>query len=226
LAAIKSTAGTGINNTNQQAKISIKSINGATCSAPTDSPLGAVIDSGTLKASFSGNLSCNAALAPPVGTLPASGKFGFAQAGVVNRGYVRLTANDPAINFFPDVVSVHGIMVKGPLAGADVNGTLSQDPTIKDKTTGSPAYGAFTGVDVNPSDVAQIATSCASGNSTGSLMFNSGVGGLKGPVPVPTSISLTMIADGTSLLERAGLVSPPNMSVPGVPASGLSFSVF
>jgi hypothetical protein len=230
VATIKNTVtGAGLTNTlpptGQSDKISVKSINAPACSGPSFTAPGTAIDSASLKASIVGAESCNTSLPP---SFPPNGKLGFTQGvgTVKDGGYVRFSANDPTKNYFADVVSVHGIMVKGPLAGVDLDGTLSQDPTVKDKTVPAVQYGAFTGLDVNPFDSAMIGASCLSGTSSGNLLFNDNLSGGTKPVAVPTAITTTLVGDGSSLLDGAGLAPPADHTHPGVPAAGLTFSVY
>jgi len=220
--------GLGIDNTMQNTKISLKAVVGGegTCN------LGAgpiVPDVGSFKASLTGFASCNTALLPPPGGLPPNGKFGvsFAAGLVKAQAYTRIASTDGTYN--ADVVGAHGMFTKGPLAGADVDGTLYQNPTIKDKTVpgGAPPaaflgpFGAFLGVDVNGFDSGQIGASCLAGASAGIVFYNDGHGAtLAIPVPDPTAITMTLVGDGPSLLEAYGLVGGL------ADATGLTFSIY
>jgi hypothetical protein len=188
---------------------------------------GAAVTPGSLKASVAGQASCNTSLTPAPPALPASGKLGWtAAAGTLKeQGYIRFAASDPTVNYYQDEISVHGIMVKGALAGADVDGGLFQNPTVKDKTVGA-TFESFTGVDMNPVDGLLIGASCQAGTSAGALSFNNGLGGAKGPVAAPTAISLTMVGDGPSLLETTGALAGKLGACPCATAPGLTFSAF
>ncbi len=132
-----------------------------------------------------GFASCDTTLTPP--GLPPSGKIGFTQSGgtVKDQGYVRFASIDPTgSTYFQDVIGVHGLLTKGPFAGADIDGSLSQNPTVKDKTLPSGVspgalgnYDSFTGLDVNAFDSLEIGASCLSGTSAGNLLFNNGLSG-------------------------------------------------
>jgi hypothetical protein len=231
LAAIKTAAGTGITNTLQTSKISVKSLAtvAPTCNYSAGFGGGAVdgaaVVAGSLKSSISGQASCNTALIPAPPALPASGKIGWLAGIAKEQGYVRFAASDPTVNFYQDVVSLHGLMTKGALAGADIDGGVFQNPTVKDKTVGA-TFESFTGVDMNPVDGLIIGASCQAGASAGSLSFNNGLGGAKGPVAAPTAITSTMVGDGGSLLETTGALAGKIGACPCVTAPGLVFSAF
>jgi hypothetical protein len=214
------TTGLGLDNTSQNVKISMKAVTGGdgTCTVGTASP--AVPDPKSFKVAVTGFASCDvgatSAGLPPVGKL----QFSFGGGAVKLQAYARIASTDPVIGYASDVIGVHGFFAKGPLAGADVNGTLYQNPTIKDKSVG-PTFGAFpAGLDVNPFDSAIIGAGCVSGTSAGTLLFNDGGGASLVPaVQAPTTITQTLVGDGPSLLQGAGFVS-------GASASGLSFSIY
>jgi hypothetical protein len=236
VAGIKNTVtGAGLVNTlppvGQADKIGVKSVNAPTC-------VGAVagVDASSLKASIVGSASCDTSLTPP---FPPSGKLGFTQAGgtVKDAGYVRFASIDPTGSiYYQDVIGLHGIMTKGPIAGADIDGSLSQNPTVKDKTLPSGSlpgalgpYGSFTGYDVNAFDSLAIGGSCLAGSSSGILLLNDGSGAPcvapgKGCIAAPTAITTTLVADGPSLLEGTGLVTGAGGGT--TPAQGLVFSVY
>jgi hypothetical protein len=222
--------GLGLVNSETNVKISAKSVGAATCQPTGMLSAAGPIDPASFKASIVGNASCDTSLTPP--GLPPSGKFGFTQGvgTVKSGGYLRFASIDPTgAVYYADVVAVHGIMVKGPYAGTDVDGTLSQDPTVKDKTVPAVTYGPFVGYDVNPFDSLGIGASCLSGTSTGFLLGNDNHGATctlvgKGCVAIGTDIKTTLVGDGTSLLEPTGLVNGAGGGV--TPAQGLTFSVF
>lgn len=224
LASIKTDAGTGITNVLQNSKISVKSITGQTMTCSGLLAGDGAVDPGSLKSSIAGSASCDTSLTPP---FPPSGKIGWSAAGgtVKEQGYVRFAGSDPAINYYVDVINVHGLITKGAVAGADIDGGLFQNPTVKDKTTGA-TFGAFTGVDMNPADDLIIGASCQFGTSAGALSFNNGLGGAKGPVAAPTAITLTMVGNGLSNLESTGAVAGKIGACPCVQAPGLIFSVY
>ena len=231
LAGIKTPDGLGLNNTLKVVKIGIKSnlSNAMTCSG---APAAAgPVDAGTFKATLgngtTSEASCDTTLVSTA--LPPAGKVGWTQQTgvVVNQGYIRLSATDPTKNYYSDVVGVHGIMTKGPLAGVDVDATVWQNPTVKDKTL--PVAGSWVGVDTNAQDSFLIGASCQTGGSAGDLSFNNGLGGVKGPVAAPTNVTLTLVGDGLSFIDPIlPLVSPTPGKLgacPCVAASGLLFSV-
>jgi hypothetical protein len=224
--------GLGIVNTETNVKISAKSVGAATCATGGLLSTAGPIDSASFKASIVGFASCDTSLTPP--GLPPSGKFGFTQAAgtVKSGGYLRFASIDPTgAVYFSDVVAVHGMMVKGPYAGTDVDGTIFQNPTVKDKTVG-PAFGPFTGLDVNPFDSLTIGASCLSGTPAGFLLGNDNHGGActvvgKGCVLESTNITTTLVGDGTSLLESVSGGALVTGAAGGTtPAQGLTFSVY
>jgi hypothetical protein len=202
----------GLTNISENDKISLKAVTGGegTCN------LGAgpvTPDPGSFKASFTGFASCDNTATP--GGLAPSGKVSLSFAGgtVKLQSYARITSPPDPVHS-PDVVGVHGIVVKGSIAGADVDGSVWEDPTFKDATNTS---GLFAKYDVNPLDMAAIAASCTSGTSTGNLAFTDGSGGKK-PTAVPTNIETVLSGDGQSPLGAALGFTPL--------ASGLTFSVY
>jgi hypothetical protein len=232
LAGIKTADGLGLDNTLRAVKISIKSTpTGAMTCSGLPAADGAVVP-GSFKATLGNGLtseaSCNTALVSTA--LPPAGKFGWAGAAGVEQGYARLTATNPTINYFSDVVATHGIITKGAMAGVDVDGTLFQNPTVKDKTL--TPIAPWVGVDTNAQDSFFIGASCQTGGSAGTLAFNDGSGGKGGlgSVPAPTRVTLTLVGDGTSLIDPiVQLVAPATAGklgpCPCVPAGGLAFSV-
>jgi hypothetical protein len=232
LAGIKTADGLGLNNTLLAVKISIKSTpTGAMTCTGLPAADGAVVPGsfkGTLGNGLTSQASCDTSLVSTA--LPPAGKFGWSGALGKEQGYARLSAGDPTINYFADVVSTHGLITKGAMAGVDVDGTLFQNPTVKDKTL--PTAGTWVGVDTNAQDSFFIGASCQTGGSAGTLAFNNGLGGKGGlgSVPAPTRITLTLVGDGASLIEPIlQLVAPASAGklgpCPCVPAGGLVFSV-
>jgi hypothetical protein len=232
VASVKTADGLGLDNTLRAVKISIKSTaaGAMTCSGLPAAD-GAIIP-GSFKATLGNGLtseaSCNTALVSA--NLPPAGKFGWAGAAGVEQGYARLSQGNPAVNQFADVVNTHGIVTKGAMAGVDVDGSLFQNPTVKDKSL--PNVGNWVGVDTNAQDSFFIGASCQTGGSAGTLAFNDGSGGKGGlgSVAAPTRVTLTLVGDGVSLIDPiVQLVAPATAGklgpCPCVPAAGLVFSV-
>jgi hypothetical protein len=235
VAAIKNPVnGLGIVNTETAVKISTKPVNAPTCTGAPGALLTAAgpIDAGSFKTSIAGFASCDTSLLPP--GLPPSGKFGFSQAGTTLKtgGYLRFASVDPTGSiYYSDVVGIHGMIIKGPYAGVDLDGTVFQNPTFKDKTVGA-TFGPFVGFDVNPFDSLVIGGSCLAGTSAGNLLFNDNHGDCTDPlskncVLAPTDIKLTLVGDGTSLLESvSGGALVTGAGGGNNPATGLTFSIF
>jgi hypothetical protein len=126
----------------------------------------------------------------PDGNLPPNGKFALDLNGGI-QAYLRIGGYDQlGPNYFADVIAFHGIVVKGLMAGVDVNATLFQTPTLKDKTVGQPEFHGFEalGYDVNAQDDVGIGQLCASGNpvdNTNLVQYNNGGAGAKDPINAP-----------------------------------------
>lgn len=216
---------TGIVNTLTNVKIGTKATGAPSCVGAFTGA--GAIDAASFKTSIVGEASCNTALTPPA---PPVGKFGFTQgAGTVKeQGYLRFASIDPTgVYFYSDVVNLHGFIAKGPAAGLDVDGSVFQNPTVKDKTL--PQDPRFPGYDVNPFDSLEIGASCLSGTSAGNLLFNDGSGATCTTKckPIATNIQLTLVGDGTSILEAFnGGVLILGAGGGNHPAEGITFSVY
>jgi hypothetical protein len=148
-------------------------------------------DSFGMSFSLTGTATCN-----PVAELSGMPPFGKIKISITAlgesfrlQGFIQLRnhPNDQA----PDVYSVRGILSKGALAGADIDGSLWLDGTIKDKTN---TTGGFAGYDVNPVDLAIMFASCTDSYSYGNLELTDGSDGIPSPIFQPYFI----VGDGPS----------------------------
>jgi hypothetical protein len=153
--------GLGLDNTQKQVKVSVKSTagSGGTCSVGGP-PL--PIDAGGVKASLVGFASCDTSLTPP--GMPLNGKIKVSAAGgaFAIQAYARFAGQPDEINS-PDYVDLKGTVIKGPIAGADFDATIWYNPTAKDKTNLS---GPFAGYNTDPVNSATLGAGCVAGANT------------------------------------------------------------
>jgi hypothetical protein len=171
------------------------------------------------------------------GNLPPSGKVSFTISGLQiplpQSGFVRITGYDPqGPNYFADVINFHGIVEKGTMAGVDINATLFQTPTVKDKSQVAvptqntvPDFMGFQalGYDTNPGDDVAIGQLCQGGgpvDASNILQYNNNMGGAKaGQQPCDGAIyGFTTLT--TPVVAPAGsvLTAPATNACVGKPA--------